>query len=55
MVNDGKKVKSTPKQKILKIFHQNIRGLRLKYNEILCHLVDQTPQVLCFTEHHLRK
>jgi hypothetical protein len=56
MVKDGKKSKvSTPKQKRLKIFHQNIRGLRPKYNEILCHLEDQTPQVLCFTEHHLRK
>jgi hypothetical protein len=36
-----------------KIFHQNIRGLKNKCNELLCHLEDQTPHVLCLTEHHL--
>jgi hypothetical protein len=45
------KAKST-KNNILKIFHQNLRGLRNKCNEI-CHLKEQTPHVLCFTEHHL--
>jgi hypothetical protein len=35
------------------IFHQNIRGLKHKYNELLCHLEDHVPHVLCFTEHHL--
>jgi exonuclease III len=38
---------------MLKILHQNICGLRNKYKEILCHLKDQTPHILCFTEHHL--
>jgi exonuclease III len=38
---------------VFKIIHQNIRGLRNKCNEILCHLKEQTPHVLCFTEHHL--
>jgi hypothetical protein len=46
---------STPKKNIVTIFHQNIRGLRSKYKEILCHLEYQTPQVLCSTEHHLHK
>jgi hypothetical protein len=46
------KAKST-KNNILKIFHQNIWDLRNKCNEILCHLKEQTPHVLCFTEHHL--
>lgn len=35
------------------IFHQNIRGLRNKTNEILCHLFPESPHFLCFTEHHL--
>jgi hypothetical protein len=35
------------------MFHQNIRGLRKKTNELLCHLSLQLPHILCFTEHHL--
>jgi exonuclease III len=35
------------------IFHQNIRGLRKKTNELLCHLSRQLSHILCFTEHHL--
>jgi hypothetical protein len=46
------KAKST-KNNILKNVHQYIRGLRNKFNEILCHLKEQTPHVLYFTEHHL--
>jgi exonuclease III len=46
---------SSSKLKKLKIFHQNIRGLRSKYKELLCHLEEQVPQILCFTEHHLCK
>jgi hypothetical protein len=37
----------------LTIFHQNIRGLRTKTNEILCHFSSELPHILCFTEHHL--
>jgi exonuclease III len=36
-----------------KIFHQNIRGLKNKHNELLCHLQEFAPHVLCLTEHHL--
>jgi exonuclease III len=39
----------------LKIFHQNIRGLRNKIDELIMHLSDCVPQVLCFTEHHLKE
>jgi hypothetical protein len=39
---------------ILNIFHQNIRGLRNKTDEILCHISQNPPHVLCFTEHHLK-
>jgi hypothetical protein len=43
----------TSKYNFVKNFHQNIRGLRSKCNEILCHLEEHTPHVLCFTEHRL--
>ena len=39
----------------LKIFHQNIRGLRNKIDELILHLSKCIPQVLCFTEHHLKE
>jgi exonuclease III len=38
----------------LNIFHQNIRGLRNKTDEIFCHIPQNPPHVLCFTEHHLK-
>jgi exonuclease III len=37
----------------LKIFHQNIRGLRNKANELYCHLHHDHPHILCVTEHNL--
>jgi hypothetical protein len=37
--------------KSLNIFHQNIRGLRGKVDELLSHLHLATPLVLCFTDH----
>jgi len=39
----------------LKIFHQNIRGLRNKIDELILHLSECIPQVLCFTEHLLKE
>ena len=38
----------------LRIFHQNIRGLVRKSNELLFSLTPDPPQVLCLSEHHLR-
>ena len=38
----------------LKIFHQNIRNLRNKTNELLCCIQDDPPHILCFTEHYLQ-
>jgi hypothetical protein len=56
MVNRSMRDKArTSKLKSLNIFHQNIRGLRFKYNESLCHLEEKLPLILCFTEHHLCK
>ena len=37
----------------IKIYHQNIRSLRYKMNEILCHLNHDPPHILCISEHHL--
>jgi len=34
-------------------FHQNIRGLTHKTDELLISLSSVNPQVLCVTEHHL--
>ena len=39
--------------KTLKIFHQNIRGLGNKANELYCHLHFDFPHILCLSEHHL--
>jgi hypothetical protein len=41
--------------KTIKIFHQNIRGLRFKFHELLCHFEDKLPLIFCFTEHRLNK
>ena len=38
----------------LKIFHRNIRGIRNKMDELMLHLPECPPQVLCLTEHHLK-
>jgi exonuclease III len=54
MVSHANKNKFTlDKKNIIKVFHQNIQGLRTIYNELLCHLQEQSPHVLCLAEHHL--
>jgi len=40
-------------QKDLLIFHQNIRGLKGKTEEIMNNIATNPLHVLCFTEHHL--
>jgi len=40
-------------QKDFLIFHQNIRGLKGKTEEILNNIATNQPHVLCFMEHHL--
>jgi exonuclease III len=37
----------------LKIFHQNIRGLKEKINELMISFLNEEPSVICLTEHHL--
>ena len=36
------------------VFHQNVRGLRNKNNELLGSVLPQLPPVLCLTEHYLK-
>jgi len=49
-VKDSSQVKQN---KSLKIFHQNIRGLCNKFNELYCHLHHDVPHILHLSEHHL--
>jgi hypothetical protein len=59
--NDASHVKQTlvkdssqaPQNKGLKIFHQDMRGLGNKFNELYCHLHNNLPHILCLSEHHL--
>jgi hypothetical protein len=37
----------------LKAFHQNIRGLKYKTDELLNALCPDFPHILCITEHHM--
>jgi hypothetical protein len=54
MVNHSIKSKfMSAKNNVINIFHQNIRDLRTKCNELLCHLQEQSPHLLCLTDHHL--
>ena len=36
------------------IFHQNIRGLKGKANELMLQLLAEAPHLICLTEHHLK-
>ena len=43
------------KAKSLRIMHQNIRGIAHRVEEFLTSITLTTPQVICLSEHHLRK
>jgi hypothetical protein len=45
--------KAQTPNKFFKLFLHNIRGLRGKTSELLCHLHQDLPHLLCFSEHHL--
>jgi hypothetical protein len=58
VISDGKATKESsqvPWNKSPKIFHQNIRGLSIKTNELYCHLHRDLPHILYLPEHHLRE
>jgi exonuclease III len=52
--NNGNIHKGNSNNNGFKIYHQNIRGLLNKTSEIYAHLYPEFPQILCFTEHHLK-
>jgi hypothetical protein len=39
---------------LLKVCHQNIRGLFGKTEELLSSLLFDLPHIICLTEHHLK-
>jgi hypothetical protein len=39
----------------LRLFHQNIRGLKGKVNEFLLSLEDEAPHIICLSEHHMKE
>jgi len=43
------------KTKSFTVFHQNVRGLLNKSEELISFLSPDFPQVLCLTEHHLKR
>jgi hypothetical protein len=36
------------------IFHQNIRGIKGKTDELIGSVSPNSPHILCFSEHHLK-
>jgi len=48
-ITEQKKVKEVP----FKVYHQNIRSLRKKYQELLCYLYPDLLHIICLTEHHM--
>jgi hypothetical protein len=47
-------IKLTNSKNFFKIFHQNIRGLKSKVDELSNSLLPDYPSIMCLTEHHLR-
>jgi len=41
-------------RKPFRVFHQNIRGLKGKWDELGLHFLEGTHQVICLTEHHIK-
>jgi len=52
--NNTKTSKPMNSKNLFKIFHQNIRGLNSKVDELSNSLWPDCPHILCLTEHHLK-
>jgi len=52
--NDINTRKLTNSKNLFKIFHQNIRGLKSKVDELSNSLFPDSPNIMCLTEHHLK-
>jgi exonuclease III len=53
--NSHNKLRHQLNKKKLKILHQNIRGIKNKVDEFLSSLSPNVPQIICLSEHNLRK
>ena len=51
MVNDEQMLGNNS----ITIFHQNICGLKGKTDELISSMSQNSPHILCFSEHHLKK
>jgi hypothetical protein len=45
--------KSDDMNRSFKIFHQNIRGIKGKINELMIYLLNDEPCIICLSDHHL--
>jgi hypothetical protein len=45
--------KNDDTNKLFKIFHQNIRGIKGKINELMIPLLNEESNIFCLTEHHI--
>jgi len=52
--NDTNTKKLTNSKNLFKIFHQNIRGLKSKVDELSNSLFPDYPNIMCLTEHYLK-
>ena len=52
--NDTNMKKVTNSKNLFKIFHQNIRGLKSKVDELSNSLPPDCPHTRCLTQHHLK-
>jgi hypothetical protein len=52
--NDTNTDKRTNSKNLFKIFHQNIRGLKSKVDELSNSLYPDYPHIMCLTKHHLK-
>jgi hypothetical protein len=53
--NCRKPIRVTQIKNLFKVFHQNIRGLKYKTDEISNSLSPDYPHIMCLTEHHLKE
>jgi hypothetical protein len=51
---NNKSGKSCASQNYLKMYHQNIYGLKSKINELLSSLYPNLPHIICMSEYHLK-
>jgi hypothetical protein len=55
MGKGGGNLLKSMKNKVLRVFHQNIRGLRNKTNELISSMNSNLPHIQCLTEHHMKQ